>query len=92
MAVLRGQVLNLRRALEERKTPEQLVHMPTGRALFGKILCELLPSILHSQLIPPFCPCLLSAARVYLKRTRAANKPTGYRQVFQKRMPFFTWL
>jgi hypothetical protein len=30
LAVMRGQVLNLRRALEERRTPEQLVKMPTG--------------------------------------------------------------
>ena len=34
LAVMRGQVLNLRRALEERKTPEQLLQLPTGNKLY----------------------------------------------------------
>lgn len=81
MAVMRGQMVNLREALRKRKSPLQLVQMPNGETL----LCPAFDLCLFSSLSPR-----IAMVMIQHRTPQRGRSERTYRQVVAKRLPFFT--
>ena len=81
MSVMRGQILNLSKALKDGKSPLQLVQMPS-------VFVERLEFLNDSLFLGTF----ISRSRGHVGTTeKFRNFSNTFTQRFQKKAPFFSW-